>query len=353
MIEQQQQIDNDEISLKELIQKIMEWIVYLKTQWKIIIGITAIGGIIGFIYASKQQIIYKAQLTFALEEERGSGLGGALGLASNLGFDLGNNAGGAFNGSNLIELLKSRKLIEKTLLSPIKIEGKNTNLANFFIQINSIKKSEKKFPNFFSDSNREKFSLEQDALLFSIYNNVISPNNLIILQNYKKTSIMSIEVKNKNELFAKLFCEKITKEISTYYSEIKSKKAKINMEILQFQTDSIRTELNKAITGVAVASDNIFNLNSAFNIKKTTGTKNQIDVQTNSAILSQLIAQLEIAKVSLRKETPLLQVIDAPILPLEKIQSNKLQFLILGGFFGGFIAIIYVVFEKLRKFLFF
>ena len=46
MNEQQNQIDNDEISLKELIQKIQEWIAFLKTQWKLIIGIAAFGGII-------------------------------------------------------------------------------------------------------------------------------------------------------------------------------------------------------------------------------------------------------------------------------------------------------------------
>ena len=50
--DEQQQIDNDEISLKELIQKIQEWTQYLKTQWKLIIGIAALGGIIGFVYAS-------------------------------------------------------------------------------------------------------------------------------------------------------------------------------------------------------------------------------------------------------------------------------------------------------------
>ena len=37
--DEQQQIDNDEISLKELIQKIQEWIAYLRSQWKLIIGI--------------------------------------------------------------------------------------------------------------------------------------------------------------------------------------------------------------------------------------------------------------------------------------------------------------------------
>ena len=48
LTDEQQQIDNDEISLKELIQKIQEWFAYLKTQWKFIIGIASIGAIIGF-----------------------------------------------------------------------------------------------------------------------------------------------------------------------------------------------------------------------------------------------------------------------------------------------------------------
>ena len=73
MTEQQQQIDNDEISLKELIQKIQEWIAYLKTQWKLIIGIAALSGIIGFVYASFQKPNYLATTTFVLEEDKGGG----------------------------------------------------------------------------------------------------------------------------------------------------------------------------------------------------------------------------------------------------------------------------------------
>ena len=69
--DEQQQIDNDEISLKELIQKIQEWIAYLKTQWKLIIGIAALGGIIGFVYASFQKPTYLATTTFVLEEDKG------------------------------------------------------------------------------------------------------------------------------------------------------------------------------------------------------------------------------------------------------------------------------------------
>ncbi len=68
MTEQQLPIENDEISLKELIQKIQEWVAYLKTQWKLIIGIAALGAIIGFVYASFQKPTFQATTTLVLEE---------------------------------------------------------------------------------------------------------------------------------------------------------------------------------------------------------------------------------------------------------------------------------------------
>ena len=103
MTEHQQQIDNDEISLKELIQKIQEWIVYLTAQWKLIIGIAALGGMIGLVYASFQKTTYMATTTFVLEEDKGGGsLGGAMGLASSFGFDLGSGGGGLFSSYNII-----------------------------------------------------------------------------------------------------------------------------------------------------------------------------------------------------------------------------------------------------------
>ena len=135
------QIDNDEISLKELVLKIKEWYQFLLTQWKLIVLAGIIGGLIGFTYAYFQKPTYKATLTFAMEEEKsgGGGLSGALGLASTLGIDLGSSAGGAFAGSNLIELMKSRKLVEKTLLSPITVNGKTQSLADYYLEFNEMR----------------------------------------------------------------------------------------------------------------------------------------------------------------------------------------------------------------------
>jgi uncharacterized protein involved in exopolysaccharide biosynthesis len=355
MTDEQQQIDNDEISLKELIQKIQEWVAYLKTQWKLIIGIAALGGIIGFVYASFQKPTYIATTTFVLEEDKGGGggLGSALGLASSFGFDLGGGGGGLFTSSNIIELMKSRLVVEKTLLNPIQLSGYEISLADYYIQINELKKGWTKNPslaniNFPVNADRTKFSLEQDSILQTI-SAVLTKNNLVIAQKDKKVSIISLTVKTESELFSKLFCEQLLKETSDFYIETKSKKSRLNVDILQHQADSIRAELNSAITGVATASDNVYNLNPALNVKRTPSTRRQVDVQANTAILTQLVAQLELSKVSLRKETPLVQLIDRPILPLEKDKIGWLQSLLIGGFLAGLLSVLYLTFLQLYR----
>ena len=292
-----QPIDNDEISLKELIQKIQEWFQYLKTQWKLIFAIAALGAIIGFVYASFQKPTYQATTTFVLEEDKGGGgLGGAMGLASSFGFDLGGGGGGLFTSSNIIELMKSRLVVEKTLLNPVQVGGKEISLADYFIQINKLKEVWSKKPalaniSFPANADRTKFNLVQDSILQTISAG-LTKNNLTIAQKDKKVSIISLTVKTENELFSKLFCEELIKETSNFYIETKSKKSRLNVEILQHQADSIRAELNGAITGVAAASDNVYNLNPAFNVKRTPSTRRQVDVQANTAILTQLVDQL-------------------------------------------------------------
>ena len=150
-----------------------------------------------------------------------------------------------------------------------------------------------------------------------------------------------------NELFAKYFCEALAKEVGRFYIETKSKKARMNMAILDRQVDSIRGELNGSITSVAVANDNTFNLNPAMNVRRAPSAKRQVDVQANTAILTELVKQSELAKVTLRKETPLIQVIDMPILPLPKERFGKAKGLLIGGFLAGFLATIIIILRRI------
>ena len=171
----------------------------------------------------------------------------------------------------------------------------------------------------------------------------------MVSQESKKVSIINIKVNSISENFAKTFCETLASETSSYYVEIKAKKANTNVNILQFQADSIRKELNIAIKGVATEADYVYNLNPAFNINGTPAKRKQIDVQANTTILTQIIVNLELAKVNLRKETPLIQIIDKPILPLSKQRIGLIKAFLIGSFFALFFTIFFIIVKNIIK----
>jgi hypothetical protein len=313
-----------------------------------------IGAAIGLTYSFIKKPVYTATLSFALEDEKGGGgLGGALGLASSFGLDLGGGGGSIFTGSNLTELFKSRSMVEQTLLTPVSYEGKNISLAEMYIQNNGWRDSWENKPNFkntqfLPNADRKNYSRAQDSILGVMYAD-LSTNGLSVGQKDKKIAIISIDVNSTNELFAKYFTEALVKEVSDFYIETKSKKSRENMDVLERQTDSIRRELNGAITGVAVANDNTFNLNPALNVRRVPSARRQVDVQANTAILTELVKQSELAKVTLRKETPLIQVIDSPILPLKKEKFGKAKGIALGGILAGFLTLLVLIMRRVLK----
>jgi uncharacterized protein involved in exopolysaccharide biosynthesis len=346
---------NGELTLRDLIIKLREWVRYLKSKIVIIVALGFFCGGIGFLYAYKSKPLYIATLTFGLEEEKGglSGVGGgALGIASSFGIDMGSSSSGIFTGNNILDLMKSRRIIQSALLFPVENNGKIYSLANFYLNLSNNEKSKIINDNtisFAPFSKPENFTRKQDSIMGFLYEKVINTEGLLsVFQKDKKVSIISIQVKSENELFSKYFTEAIADVISEFYISTKSKKAYENYLILQKQVDSIRIELNKSLSSVANINDNTFNLNPGLNnVMRLPSVKKQIDLQANSAILTQLIANLEIAKVTLRRETPLIQVIDTPIIPLPKTTVSKVVSSLSASLIAIFLTILFLICRRL------
>jgi uncharacterized protein involved in exopolysaccharide biosynthesis len=339
-------MDSDEISLKELILKLQEWWKYLLSQWKLIVLMAFIGSLLGLGYAFTQKPIYKAEFSFVLEDEKsGGGLGGALGLASQFGLDMGGGGGGGiFAGDNLLELMKSRSMVQKALLSPISVNGKSQSLADYYISFRGMHKGWEDRPqlanlSYAVNADVSKFNRLQDSVLMAMHQQIIG-NLLSVAKKDKKLSILQVAVKSENEIFSKSFTEALVSEVSQFYVETKTKKSSANVAILQHQTDSVRNQLNRAISGVAQSNDDVPNLNASRQVLRSSGQQRQIDVQANTAILTELVKNLELSKLSLRKETPLIQVIDKPIMPLPVEKFGKAKGVLLGGFLAGFLVVI-------------
>lgn len=341
--------NQDEISLRELIYNLQKWFNYLRSEWKTILIAGLLGSIMGLGYSFYKKPIYKAVLTFALEE-KGSGASGLNSIASSFGLNLAGGEGGAFAGDNIIELMKSRYLIEKTLLTKVKIDAKEDFLVNRYIDYFKLKKTwadntELKDLEFVS-SNRAIYSRAQDSILGVIYLK-ITKTDLDVTKIEKKLSIISVKVKSKDELFAKLFCENLVKNVTSFYIETKVGKSIKNIELLEGRVDSVKQELDRAMYGRAnFADQNVGLIRQSAAVPKI---KQEMRVQMLSTMYAELVKNLEFSKLALMREEPLIQLIDSPILPLEINQLGKITGLILGFLIFVIISIFILISKKVIR----
>jgi hypothetical protein len=241
-------------------------------------------------------------------------------------------------------------MIVKALLSEVQIDGRHQLLIDRYIEYNKLRdawsaKAELKEIQFTSKPG-ESFSRTQDSIMSTIVADINS-NYLNIVKPDKKLSIVKVEVRAQDELFAKYFNDLIVKNVNDFYVQTKIKKSLENVSILQQKTDSVRMVMNRAVyTGVAVA-DATPNLNPARQVQRVVPMQRaMISVETNKAILGELVKNLELSKISLLQEKPLIQVIDQPIFPLAREKSSKLKSLILGGLLAGFLTIVIFLTKK-------
>lgn len=346
--------ENEEISLKDLLLKLIDWYKFLLSKWLLIATFIVLGGVLGGIYANYKKAIYKATTTFVLENgENSGGLGQYAGIASMVGIDIGGGGGGLFQGDNIIELYKSRSMIEQALLSEINYKNKNQLLINLYIDFNDLRKGWDKKPelkniDFLANSKFKtaKFSRLQDSILGTIALD-ISKNYLVVSKPDKKLSIIEVNVKAKNELFAKAFNDQIVKNVNDFYIKTKTRKSLENVAILKEKTDSVRAVMNGAIYRSVSVSDATPNLNPTRQIQRAAPMQQaQFSTETNKVILGELVKNLEMSKMALLKETPLIQVLDQPIFPLEKEALGKVKGVLFGGFIFGTLTMLILIFRR-------
>lgn len=345
------QPDNEEISLKGLVLKIKEWSSYLLRKWLIIVLAGLIGGALGLLIAIIKKGNYVGELTFVLEDNKSGGLGAYSGLASQFGVDLGGAGGsnGLFSGDNVLEFLKSRLIVERALLTSAKINGKEQTLAEYYIEFNHLREGWKKnqkmsHVSFPVNSDRNVFTLLQDSVLFTIYD-AVTKNNLKIVKPEKKSTFISVKVLSGNELFSKIFTECLVKEATDFYVNTKLKRSKMNVDILQAKADSLITLLNRKTYSAAESQDlNLNPVRSMATVKTELVTRDKVVLQT---MYAEVVKNLELSRLTMAQETPIIQVVDSPILPLRIEKIGKLKGMISGSFLCGCIVVIVLIIRKI------
>lgn len=328
--ENKERIENntDEVSLKDVLVRGFAHIAYLRSKWLIIVICSISAGLVGLVYATFKKPLYTAKCTFVLEEtSKSGGLSQFAGLASVAGLDLnGGGTQGIFQGDNILELYKSRLMIEKALLSESIFDGKKELLIDRYIDFNGLRskwKSRDDIDHITFTGDPGNFDRKQDSIITDL-TEIFNKSNLDVSKLDKKLNIISVNLTSKDEQFAKEFTNSLVQNVNDFYIQTKTKKSSQSVSLLQKQVDSVKKVLNSALSGVASAMEDAPNANPLYSSLKVPTQRRQIDVQASTAVYSELVKNLEISKSSLRQDTPLIQVIDKPVYPL---YVNKISFL--------------------------
>jgi hypothetical protein len=347
-----EQRHSEEVSFKGILIVVLNLYSCLRSRRFVVITAAVIGAVIGLVYAYTQKPVYTALSSIVLEEGASSGMRQFTGLASFAGINVGGNAGDIFQGDNIVELYRSRLMIERTLLSKVRINGKEQLLIDRFIFHNKLRKKwlEDDYINNISfGGNPERFNRKQDSLITDIVS-TMNKRILNVIRLDNRLSVFMISVTSTDEAFAKLFNDKLVENVYKFYVETKTKKSKYNVEVLQNQADSIKRRLGYYVTAAASAVQATPNANPSLTTLRVNPEKKQIELQANTSIYQEIIKNLEVAKLALLQETPLIQVIDKPYLPLTYEKASKKKYTIVGFILGiVFSSLLILSLEGIKK----
>lgn len=344
--------NEDEISLVDVYVKLKRTYDFLWSKKLSIFVAGILGAAVGLGYATLKPVEYESKLTFIVDQSGGNkGLSALSGIASSFGLGgIGGEAGLYENQANLMNYLKSRSVIEESYLATIP-GTKITFAEKFALEYGWLEDwSESQIHNkiqFSKGRSRDQFSLQEDSVLFEIYKFTLEEGLLSVTVPDDEGSILAINYKTLDDTLSRYFPETLLSIVSKNYIETKTKQARENVDLLQRQTDSVRSGLNESLLKSASSTDQVFGLNPALNVKRVPATKEQIDVQASSVLLGELIKNLELAKVQLKDKTPLIEVIDPPIFPLEKIKKSKLISLVTFGLALAILQIISIILKNM------
>lgn len=333
-------LEKPEKTLKEIILSVKEWSVYIFQNWKSVLIFVVIGIGLGIFkyFTSKPKFV--AESYFVLDEGGSKRVGGIKLEMLGLGSDAEN---GLFQTDNIIWLYSSRLMLERTLLSEVDTNGKKVILINWFMKESGVDKEIKKDKKmwdvlFSSKSLTDSLTRDQNKVIAKCIS-LINEKYLKVNQTKKTDNIINVAFTAGDELMAKVFTEKVVDIVNNYYVQTKIGKTSREVAILQAKADSVKGELNRSMYQTASALDATPNLNPALQILKVKPQQRGVDVQVTSSIYTEVVKMLETRKMELAKETPLIQVIDAPVLPLRYIKSGIIKNCIIGGVGAGVLTI--------------
>lgn len=354
-MEEKQTTYDDEISLRDLILKLKSFVQELFLNWKILAFCILVAmGYQAYKYFTFEPL-YPAKITFSVDEDEG---GSAQGLTGILGqFGLGSVRPSRYNLDKILALSKSRRVIEQTLFFKFELDGKNDFLANHMIREYKLSASNEE-----GSTGKDAFSFTHDSIaafdrtenemLMTLYGFIIGPPNdpkkaLISADYNEDTNIMSLDVSTRDETLSLMLAHQMFKSLSDYYINKAIEKQLKTYKVVSAKKDSVLTVLKGTEYQLANFKDSHRGL--LLRTDQISELRLQREITALSAMYAEVLKNTEVADFSLKNKMPFIQIIDAPLSPIQPTQVSLLRKLLIGLLIGGVVGSVFVIGRRILK----
>jgi predicted transcriptional regulator len=292
---------------------------------KKIMGLAILGALTGFLIAYLKPITYQSEINFFVEDSKGAGSSLMSMVAGQFGLDVGSATGGngVLAGDNVLELTKSKLLLQKALLTPFPVNGKESSFSladEYALTMNWKEKWKKSKEVSYEVSfavGKTSFTRIEDSLLQLMMKRIVE-KELVVSKPDKKLGFYSIQLETRNELLSKLISQQILSTTTNFYIDGKTSRLRKNLERLQKRVDSLGKVVNAKTIAAAYSNlDVLIDANQAMAISNASAEINSKDKTMANIVFGELLKNLEVAKTSLIQETPSIIVVDETKLPLK------------------------------------
>jgi len=258
-----------------------------------------------------------------LNDSEGSSLSGIAGVLGQFGLGGGS---GESNLDKIIELSRSRSIMEKTIFSEGQVDGSTGLMANHLIATMEAEKQWKgkgllpfgkddglNLEGFrFKHTKSDSFSLLEKKALKRVHRYLMGKELLgAAFQSYysELSGIMNFDLYTSNPELSVKLVKSHFQNLSDFYLEKNSEKQAKDFKIIKTKYDSIE----------------------------------QLKLGT---MLGEAEKQYQLAQFALENKSAFIQVIDEPMLPLRPVNKGKLYYFLLGGLLGGIFSVAYTILKK-------
>jgi hypothetical protein len=349
----------EEFSLSGQLLGLWKLVLYALSKWRLLSIAGILGALLGLGYYYIKPVVYTARITFVVEDSKSAGGGGSLmsALAGQFGVDIGGLSGtsGVLAGDNVLQLLKSKSLIKKTLLTPFNngdssAKASTHSLADEYARVYGLDKkwlkSRKVGKAISFKPGVQSLSRTEDSLLQTIVKK-ITEKELFIAKPDKKLGFFEMSTSMRSEVLSALFCMRLLKTTTDFYIDTKTRRLVTNVQRLQLKADSLLYALNKKTYSSAEANRMLLDINPVYASPGVNAEMSSRDKIIQGTIYADIVKNLEISKTSLIQETPTVQVVDEPEFPLPDNESDWWLTMLMGA--GLVILVAGVVIIAVKK----